>query len=244
MKEAGDAFCKAADMATKAGEQDDAGQRFHDASKAYKLSHPERAIMALRKNIEILLDKGRFRQAADRMKEIAQIYQADGENEQSMRHAMESFVQSGEWQKLDDYNIAATTMFKEAADLAALLGEYQLAVKYYEDVADHSLGSPLTKYSVREYFFKATLCHLCQDIVGARRALEDYRMKDASFEQQREYKFLVNLVQVVEDRDEQAFANLVRDYDQYSGRLDNWKVTLLTRIKQTLEAPTEEGGLS
>lgn len=26
-------------------------------------------------------------------------------------------------------------MFKEAADLAALLGEYQLAVKYYEDVS-------------------------------------------------------------------------------------------------------------
>lgn len=29
-------------------------------------------------------------------------------------------------------------------------------------------------------------------------------MKDASFEQQREYKFLLNLVQVVEDRDEEA----------------------------------------
>jgi alpha-soluble NSF attachment protein len=44
MKEAGDAFCKAADMAIKAGEKDDAGQRFHDASKAYKLSHPEREL--------------------------------------------------------------------------------------------------------------------------------------------------------------------------------------------------------
>lgn len=43
-----------------------------------------------------------------------------------------------------------------------------------------------------------------QDIVGARRALDDYRMKDPSFEQQREYKFLVQLVQVVEDRDEEA----------------------------------------
>lgn len=28
-------------------------------------------------------------------------------------------------------------MFKEAADLAALLGEYELAVKYYEDVCLH-----------------------------------------------------------------------------------------------------------
>lgn len=26
-------------------------------------------------------------------------------------------------------------MFKEAADLAALLGEYNMAVKYYEDVS-------------------------------------------------------------------------------------------------------------
>lgn len=41
MKESGDAFCKAAEMALKAQEKLDAGQRFYDASKSYKLSNPE-----------------------------------------------------------------------------------------------------------------------------------------------------------------------------------------------------------
>ena len=42
-KESGDAFCKAADMALKAGDKDDAATRFYDASKSYKKSHPDRA---------------------------------------------------------------------------------------------------------------------------------------------------------------------------------------------------------
>lgn len=124
--------------------------------------------------------------------EIAQIYQADGENEQSMRNAMESFVQAGEWQKLDDYNMcvqvngrkyalysscrsldsAATTMFKEAADLAALLGEYDIAVKYYDDVSrdllfplsspahepDSIAISPIGRNSQPEQSFNQVLC--------------------------------------------------------------------------------------
>ena len=42
-KESGDAFCKAAEMAIKAGEKDDAAQRFQEASKMYKKTHPDRA---------------------------------------------------------------------------------------------------------------------------------------------------------------------------------------------------------
>lgn len=41
-KEAGDAFCKAAEMSIKLQEKDDAATDFWDASKVYKRSHPER----------------------------------------------------------------------------------------------------------------------------------------------------------------------------------------------------------
>jgi hypothetical protein len=141
-------------------------------------------------------------------------------------------------------------MFKEAADLAALLGEYETAVKYYEDVClplcfvtEPGRTDPVciqcyilhrsrtTVYRVHlpitpcESTFSKPHCATCvryaallaasnsldshliyslQDLVGARRALDEYRMKDPSFEQQREYKFLVQLVQAVEDRDEET----------------------------------------
>lgn len=41
-KEAGDCFCKAAEMALKNDEKDDAANDFWTASKSYKKSHPER----------------------------------------------------------------------------------------------------------------------------------------------------------------------------------------------------------
>lgn len=58
----------------------------------------------------------------------------------------------------------ANSCYKEAADLAATLEEYPRAIKHYENVASNSLGSPLTKYSVKEYYLKAGLCWLATGV--------------------------------------------------------------------------------
>jgi alpha-soluble NSF attachment protein len=49
-KEAGDSFCKAAEMALKNDEKDDAANDFWTASKSYKKSHPERESSSLSRN--------------------------------------------------------------------------------------------------------------------------------------------------------------------------------------------------
>jgi alpha-soluble NSF attachment protein len=54
----------------------------------------------------------------------------------------------------------ANACYKDAADLHAELGEYLPAIARYEQVADHSLTSALTKYSVKEYWLRAGLCAL------------------------------------------------------------------------------------
>ena len=54
----------------------------------------------------------------------------------------------------------ANACFKDAADLHADLEEYPQAIIRYEQVANHSLSSPLTKYSVKEYWLRAVLCAL------------------------------------------------------------------------------------
>lgn len=116
-KEAGDAFSRAAEMALKNDEKDDAANDFWTASKSYKKSHPERefrmfsgvwpgdrsvlivpphrpvAVAALQKTIQLYKEKGRFRQAADRHKEIAAILQQEGGD---LAGALEAFQAAGD----------------------------------------------------------------------------------------------------------------------------------------------------
>lgn len=54
----------------------------------------------------------------------------------------------------------ANACFKDAADLHAELENYPQAIARYEQVADQSLTSALTKYSVKEYWLRASLCAL------------------------------------------------------------------------------------
>ena len=54
----------------------------------------------------------------------------------------------------------ANACFKEAADLHAELEQYPQAITRYEEVAKQSLSSPLTKYSVKEYWLRSGLCAL------------------------------------------------------------------------------------
>lgn len=121
-KESGDAFCEAGECSVKAGEEDDAANDYWSAGRAYKKSDPERepivalslvygretnaprvretvAVAALRKTIEIYIKKGRFRQAADRSKEIGQIFQQDGGD---LQGALEAYDQAGEWYSQED----------------------------------------------------------------------------------------------------------------------------------------------
>ena len=58
----------------------------------------------------------------------------------------------------------ANACYKDAADLHAELGEYPQAIARYEQVANGSLSSALTKYSVKEYWLRASLCALAMNV--------------------------------------------------------------------------------
>ena len=64
----------------------------------------------------------------------------------------------------DTFDRTANACFKDAADLHADLEEYPQAIARYEQVADGSLASPLTKYSVKEYWLRASLCALAMQV--------------------------------------------------------------------------------
>ena len=58
----------------------------------------------------------------------------------------------------------ANACFKDAADLHAELGNYTSAIARYDQVANGSLGSNLTKYSVKDYWLRSGLCALAMGV--------------------------------------------------------------------------------
>ena len=93
-------------------------------------------------------------------------------------------------QLINKYSSASQCLLK-VAQYSAQLEHYEKAIEIYEQVGKTSLENNLLKWSVKEYFLKAGLCHLCQgDVVSAKRAVENYKDLDSSFGSQRECKFL------------------------------------------------------
>lgn len=52
----------------------------------------------------------------------------------------------------------------KVAQIAADLEKYDVAIEKYEKVAAAAIDDPLLKWSLKEYCFKAGLCHLCTGV--------------------------------------------------------------------------------
>ena len=65
------------------------------------------------------------------------------------------------------------------------------------------------------------------------RAFERYKEIDGSFASAREGRFIGELIEAVDKADGNKFTAVVQEYDQMT-KLDNWKTTLLLRIKNKL----------
>lgn len=129
----------------------------------------------------------------------------------------------------------ANKLWLKVADIAALDGDYVKAIDGYEKVAQQSINNNLMRYSVKEYFLKAGICHLAtKDMISTQRALEKYRDMDPGFASQREHQLLIDLVQAIEEGDQEKYADKLYAYDQMS-KLDKWKTALLLRIKNDIQ---------
>jgi alpha-soluble NSF attachment protein len=75
---------------------------------------------------------------------------------------------------------------------------------------------------------------LHQDYVSARRNLQRYGQMDNTFPSTREAKFIAALLDALEEGNEEAFTNVVFEYDQVT-KLDNWKTAILLKIKRGIQ---------
>ncbi|KAL2370566.1 vesicular-fusion protein sec17, variant 2 [Blastomyces gilchristii SLH14081] len=237
-KEAGMAFEKAAAVFTNnLNEPDDAANTLTEAFKVYRKADPEDAARVLQVAIQHYISKGNFRRAATHQQNLAEIYEVEIGDE---GRALEAYEKAAEWFEGDNAEALANKHYLKVADLAALKGDYYKAIEHFERVAKSSINNNLMKYSVKDYFLKAGICHLASnDLVATNRALQNYRDLDNSFTATREHMLLVDLAQAIEQGDAESFGDKLFQYDQLS-KLDKWKTAILLRIKNNIEEPGED----
>jgi alpha-soluble NSF attachment protein len=134
----------------------------------------------------------------------------------------------------------ANKLYLKVADIAALDSDYLKAISNYERISKSAINNNLMKWSVKEYFLKAGICHLANnDMVATNRALDSYRDLDPGFTQTREHQLLADLSEAVEEGDQEKFADKLFQFDQMS-KLDKWKTTLLLRVKENIESKEDD----
>lgn len=231
-------FDRAADCNIKLGSKHEAASNYVNASICVKKINVAESIRYLKVAVELFTDEGRFSIAAKHQKEIAEMY----EGELDYENSLQAYQSAAEFYDGEGSSSSAGSCLLKVAQLSAQLEKYERAIELYEQVAKTSLENNLLKWSVKEYFLRAGLCHLCSgDTVSARRAVEKYQEMDTSFSSQRECKFLEQLIADTENYDAEAFTAAVVDFDSVS-KLDQWKTSILLRIKNSIK--NEDTGLA
>nr|XP_012418024.1 PREDICTED: alpha-soluble NSF attachment protein isoform X2 [Odobenus rosmarus divergens] len=194
------------------------------------------AINCLMRAIEIYTDMGRFTIAAKHHISIAEIYETELVD---IEKAIAHYEQSADYYKGEESNSSANKCLLKVAGYAAQLEQYQKAIDIYEQVGTNAMDSPLLKYSAKDYFFKAALCHFCIDMLNAKLAVQKYEELFPAFSGSRECTLMKKLLDAHEEQNIDSYTEAVKEYDAIS-RLDQWLTTMLLRIKKTIQGEEED----
>lgn len=228
---AGEAFTKAAECHLKLQSKHEAAQCYLNAALSYKKTNITSAVMCMKQGIEFYTEEGRFSIAAKHQKELAELY----EDQSDLENAIAAYQTAADYYEGEGQSSASNQCLLKLALFSAQLERYDKAIELYEQIATSSIDNNLLKWSVKDYFLRAGLCHLAKgDVVAAERAVEKYLDMDATFSSQRECKFLQELVNACKNYDVEAFTNAVVDFDSIS-KLDSWKTSILLKVKNSIK---------
>ncbi|XP_074387947.1 alpha-soluble NSF attachment protein-like isoform X3 [Zonotrichia albicollis] len=233
--QAGAAFSRAAQLQLQLQSKHDAATNFVDAGNAFKKADPQEAVTCLLRAIEIYTDMGRFTIAAKHHIAIAEIYESDLLD---IEKAVAHYEQAADYYRGEESTSSANKCLLKVAAYAAQLEQFPRAIDIYEQVGSVAMDSPLLKYSAKEHFFRAALCHFCVDMLNAQLAVQRYEEMFPAFSDCRECK-LLKLLEAHEEQNVDAFTDAVKEFDSIS-RLDQWLTALLLRIKRSIQGEEQD----
>lgn len=228
-------YLTAAECLLRVKQLHEAASNYVSAANAIRKTDATRAATHLKTSVQYLISGGNFAIAAKNLQDAGELF----EQENNPEEAMECLKSAADYYESENQPSRSSTCLLKVAQMLAQAEKYDEAIALYEKVAKASIDNSLTKWSVKDYLFKAGLCQLCKgDLIGAKRALEQYAELDVTFAGTRENKLLGAIMTAYEGYDVDAFTAAVQEFDSITP-LPPFITTLLLRIKNRI---TAEGG--
>uniref|UniRef100_A0A3B0MLW6 SNAP protein, putative n=1 Tax=Theileria annulata TaxID=5874 RepID=A0A3B0MLW6_THEAN len=189
---------------------------------------------------EVYSNQGRFSQTGRILKNLAENF----EEKLDYESAMKFYKKSAESYELDEYGkVSGSQVLLKYADLASSITDsYEECIQIYEEEGQKNLKNDLLKFGVKDLLFKAGVLRvLSADATDARIAFGKYCSWDRKFGKTREGKLLSSLIEAFEAGD---FSKLQDELNVFEslGRLDNWKIKVLCKLKEKMEGASTASG--
>lgn len=154
----------------------------------------------------------------------------------------------------------ATDIFKDSSDSSASVAknyerlgdlltekkQYNKAVEFYQQVVDIRLSNSVTQGSAGPVFFKAILSYLqLNDIIGARKMLDEFVKKNPVYRNDFHKNFLDKLLNNLDARDGNGFNDTVATFERQKS-VDKWtkdRIEGLRKFVDTEEADGDADGI-
>lgn len=236
---------------------DDGESKVKDVAKMKK-----KAISSLEQAVSLYTDMGRLGMAARQLREIAEQLEkevefggnasggggGDGSSGVDTAAADRSSVimfyeQAADLFYTDHSTAESNKCLLKVAQYSALGGDYQKAIRIYEQVAKACVDNNLLKFSAKGHLLLACLCLLCcsrPEVVQEK--IDAYKDVDFNFDGSREAVLAESCARAMEEGDVDGFTGAVADFDSLT-RLDGFKTEMLLRAKRKM-ASGEGGELS
>ncbi|KAI8540175.1 hypothetical protein RHMOL_Rhmol09G0241500 [Rhododendron molle] len=218
--QAGSAYVKLANCYLTMNMKYQAGPAYVDAANCYKKTNCKESISCLEQAVNLFLGVGWLHESAVKYEEIAKLYEA----EQNFDQAIVYYERAADLFHSEEMTGSLKKCRGKIAQFAAQLEDYQKSIEIYEDFARQVLSNN-RRYEAKEQLLHAGICQLCKgkgDVVAINKALDRYQ----------------DLADAVDQKDVAKFTDVVKEFDRMSPitQLDAWRTTLLSRVKEALNA--------
>ena len=235
---AGESYAKAAECLQNADQLNEAASVAADAGKVFSKdpNTAQKALDAFTLAVRIYRENSKPTNAARLLCDAGKIFM----DQKDLESAIKAYQDAAQLYDDENQPSQAATQLVIVGDLYSELKKWVEASGTYKEVANRRLADKLTQLAAGEYCFRSVACRMAaDDVVGAEALMREFVSASPGWERSREYIMLQGCIEATNNRDPEAFATAVAEYDQIK-RLDNWATNTLLVAKKLIEGDDED----
>ncbi|CAH1446693.1 unnamed protein product [Lactuca virosa] len=225
---------------------EDAGDLFEKAANCYKLAKSwDQAGAVYVKLAQCYLKSESKHEAANAYADAGHAYKKTNTKEcvACLEQALNLFMEIGRLSMSARYAKEIAESYEQEQNL-------EQAIAYYDKAADLFQGEEVTtsanqckqkiaQFSAQLEQYQKAIEIYEGDVIAITNALDRYQELDPTFSATREYRLLADLAAALDEEDVEKFTDAVKEFDSMT-KLDEWKTTLLLRVKLLIKAKEDE----